>query len=100
MMPSRGSFLPPSLFGRGNIDGVLTREKPMLIKKACDIKTSEITDKKLYLERRRFLQMASAAVLTAAAGSLGTGLPGLSFAQGREKLAGGSKSPLSTDEPP
>ena len=71
----------------------------MLIKKACDIKTSEITDKKLYLERRRFLQMASAAVLTAAAGSLRAGLSGLSFAQGREKLEGIGKSPFSTDEP-
>jgi sulfoxide reductase catalytic subunit YedY len=70
----------------------------MLIKKASDIKTSEITDKQLYLQRRRFLQMASAAVLTAAAGSLWTGLPRPSFAQGREKLEGVSKSPLSTDE--
>ena len=71
----------------------------MLIKRAGEIKSSEITDKKLYLERRRFLQMASAAVLTAAAGSLGTGLPGLSFAQGRQKLEGIGKSPFSTDEP-
>jgi methionine sulfoxide reductase catalytic subunit len=83
----------------GDIKGALIGEKPMLIKKASDIKASEITAKKLYLERRRFLQMVSAAALTVATGSLGIGLPELSFAQGREKLEGVSKSPFSTDEP-
>ncbi|HEX2279554.1 MAG TPA: hypothetical protein VHN13_20895, partial [Candidatus Tectomicrobia bacterium] len=71
----------------------------MLIRRASDIKSAEITDKRLYLERRRFLQIASAAALTAAVGSLATGRTGPGFAQGREKLAGVSKSPLSTDEP-
>jgi sulfoxide reductase catalytic subunit YedY len=71
----------------------------MLIRRASDIKSSEITDKRLYLERRRFLQIASAAALTAAVGSLATGRTGPGFAQGREKLEGVSKSPLSTDEP-
>lgn len=71
----------------------------MLIKKASDIKASEITGKKLYLERRRFLQIASAAALTGAVESLATGLCRPSFAQEREKLEGVSKSPLSTDEP-
>jgi methionine sulfoxide reductase catalytic subunit len=71
----------------------------MLIKKASDIRSSEITDKKLYLERRRFLQMVSAATLSVAAASLAPVLSGPSFAQAREKLAGVQKSPLSTDEP-
>ena len=70
----------------------------MLIKKASDVKSSEITDKKLYLERRRFLQLASTATLSLAAASLAPGLSGLSFAQARQKLDGVQKSPLSTDE--
>jgi sulfoxide reductase catalytic subunit YedY len=71
----------------------------MLIKKAGDITSSEITDKKFYLERRRFLQMASGTALTIAAASLAPGLSGPSFGQAREKLAGVRKSPLSTEEP-
>jgi sulfoxide reductase catalytic subunit YedY len=71
----------------------------MLIKKARDIKSSEITDKTLYLERRRFLQRASAAVLAAAVTTLAPGLSRLTFAQTREKLEGVQKSPVSTDEP-
>src|ERR687896_1394105 len=71
----------------------------MLIRRASDIKSAEITDKRLYLERRRFLQIASAAALTAAVGSLATGRTGPGFAQGVEKLEGVIKSSLSTDEP-
>jgi methionine sulfoxide reductase catalytic subunit len=71
----------------------------MLIKKASDIKSSEITDKTLYLERRRFLQMVSATVLTAAAGSLAPGLSQPCFGQAGDKLEGVQKSPFSTDEP-
>jgi sulfoxide reductase catalytic subunit YedY len=71
----------------------------MLIKKASDIKSSEITDKTLYLERRRFLQAASAVVVAAAAANLAPGLSRLGFAQAREKLEGVQKSSLSADEP-
>src|SRR5688572_13966871 len=71
----------------------------MLIRRASDINSSEITDRKLYLERRRFLQITSAAALTAAVGSLATDWSGPGFAQGREKLEGVGKSALSTDEP-
>jgi len=39
----------------------------MLIKKASDIKPSEITPKDLYLNRRQFLRSASATVLCASA---------------------------------
>src|SRR5919108_4927848 len=70
----------------------------MLIKKASDVKSSEITDKKLYLEGRPFWQLASTATLSLAAASLAPGLSGLSFAQARQKLDGVQKSPLSTDE--
>jgi sulfoxide reductase catalytic subunit YedY len=71
----------------------------MLIKQSSDIKSSEVTDKTLYLGRRRFLQAASAAFLTGATGNLAPGLSRLGFAQTREKLEGVQKSSLSTDEP-
>ena len=71
----------------------------MLIKRASDIRSSEITPKALYLDRRRFLQTAATGALAIAAVGL---LPGVSrpgSAQEREKLAGVQKSSLSTDEP-
>jgi methionine sulfoxide reductase catalytic subunit len=71
----------------------------MLIKKASDIKSAEITAKALYLDRRRFLQTAAAGALTIAAASLAPGSARLGFAQAREKLEGAQKSSLSTDEP-
>jgi sulfoxide reductase catalytic subunit YedY len=71
----------------------------MLIKKACDIKSSEITDKRLYLERRRFLQTVAAGALGMASAGLFPGLSGRGLAQTREKLDGVQKSALSTDEP-
>jgi sulfoxide reductase catalytic subunit YedY len=61
----------------------------MLIKKAADIASSEITSKSLYLDRRQFI--AGAAALAAAAA-----LP-LTLSAG-DKLPGVSKSPFSTDE--
>jgi sulfoxide reductase catalytic subunit YedY len=67
----------------------------MLIKPASDIKASEITDQKVYLERRRFLQIGSAAAL-----SLAAGWPRWGGAQGLAKLDGVGKSPLSTAETP
>src|SRR5437879_560552 len=42
----------------------------MLVKKASGIRSSEITDKKLYLRRREFLQAAAVGAVGAAAGSL------------------------------
>jgi sulfoxide reductase catalytic subunit YedY len=70
----------------------------MLIKKATDIRSSEITDKTLYLDRRHFLQTAAAGALTIAAANLAPGLSSPSLAQAREKLEGVQKSSLSTDE--
>jgi methionine sulfoxide reductase catalytic subunit len=93
------TYLPLSAQREGGYKWCGNEGKPMLIKKVCDIKSSEITDKKLYLERRRFLQVASATVLTAAAGTLAPRLSGPSFGQAREKLEGVQKSSFSTDEP-
>jgi sulfoxide reductase catalytic subunit YedY len=68
----------------------------MLIKKPSDIKSSEITDKEVYLNRRKF--MAAAGVMAA-----GIALPEFLLppakANAGEKLAGAQKSPLSTNEP-
>src|SRR5438876_9096130 len=43
----------------------------MLVKKAADIKSSEITDKRLYLRRREFIQAAAVTAVGAAVGTLG-----------------------------
>jgi sulfoxide reductase catalytic subunit YedY len=44
----------------------------MLIKKPADIRSSEITDKKVYLNRREFLRAAAVTGAAAAAGGLGS----------------------------
>ncbi len=74
----------------------------MLIKTVAEIPSSEITDERLYLNRRQFLQ--SAAVATAGAAMLGfaPGLPGVAEAlaqtQGPVPLPNVRKSAFSTDE--
>ena len=71
----------------------------MLIKKASDIKGSDITDYHTYLERRQFLRGASISVLAAGITGLGAGLFVPSApAHAGAKLEGVRKSPLSTDE--
>jgi sulfoxide reductase catalytic subunit YedY len=68
----------------------------MLIKKPSDIKSSEITDKNLYLNRRQF--MAAAGAIAAEITLPGFFSP-LSPAYAGEKLAAAQKSRLSTTEP-
>jgi sulfoxide reductase catalytic subunit YedY len=71
----------------------------MLIKKPSDIKSSEITDQQLYLNRRKFI-IAASATGAAAAGGLGLAhwLAAPSEAQTGVKLPGVGKSQLSTSE--
>jgi methionine sulfoxide reductase catalytic subunit len=69
----------------------------MLIKKSPDIKASEITDQKIYLERRQFLRVASTAALAVTAGVI-PNLLAPSGTQAGEKLEAVRKSLLSTDE--
>ncbi len=72
----------------------------MLIKRPADIKSSEITGKDLYLNRRQFIQTASVG-----AAALGTGLlaPGLldsvGTAWGAARLENVGKGKFTTDEP-
>jgi len=72
----------------------------MLIKRASDVRSSEITDQKLYLNRREFIRAASgtaAAVATGLALGEGWAEAATPAAHGR-KLEGVKKSPFSTDE--
>src|SRR3954462_7638167 len=72
----------------------------MLIKRADDIRSSEITDKKLYLNRRAFIRATTGTVVAAAAGIVGaeTFLDAASPAPHGRQLDNVQKSPLSTDE--
>lgn len=71
----------------------------MLIKKASDIKSSEITSKSLYLNRRRFL---AGSAIAGAAALAGVGLREMSspsvVAHANAKIEGIQKSPFSTNE--
>src|SRR6476620_10626528 len=69
----------------------------MLIKKPADIRSSEVTDRKLYLNRRDFLKTAAG---VAAAGAGAASISETLFAAGQaaphgRKLEGVTKSPLS-----
>jgi sulfoxide reductase catalytic subunit YedY len=77
----------------------------MLIKRPADIKSSEITDKKLYVNRREFIQAATGTAVAAAAtatGILGSEalLRASTPAPHGRKLEGIKKSAFSTDEKP
>ena len=72
----------------------------MLIKRPDDIKSSEVTDKELYLNRRQFIRTASLGAAGLGSGLLVPGLLGpMSEARGATKLTGVGKSAFSTDEP-
>jgi methionine sulfoxide reductase catalytic subunit len=71
----------------------------MLIKKAADIRSSEITPRNLYLDRRKFL---AGAAIAGAALATGTGLRRVvspsTVAKAANKIDGIKKSPFSTTE--
>jgi sulfoxide reductase catalytic subunit YedY len=66
----------------------------MLIKKADEVKPSEITDEKLYYNRREFIKMASA-VLGIAVNSI---IPPIILASQENQWKRGPKGPYDTDE--
>jgi sulfoxide reductase catalytic subunit YedY len=72
----------------------------MLIKRAADIRSSEITDKKLYLNRREFLRATTGTAAAVATGVLGAEafLHAASPAPHGRKLENVKKSAFSTDE--
>src|SRR5262245_47041396 len=71
----------------------------MLIKRAPDIPSSEVTDKKVYYNRRQFIEAAAGTAAAAAVGALGSDVLSAATpaAHGR-KLPDIQKSPLSTTE--
>lgn len=72
----------------------------MLIKKAADLRESDVTPKETFLKRRDFLAVAGTTAVAVAATGLGlTGSPD-AFAQNpsAQKLTNLTKSPFSTDE--
>src|SRR5690242_4850210 len=71
----------------------------MLIKPASDIKSSEITDKKLYLNRRQFIQATAAGTAgVAAAAAIGSNVVSAATpAAHGQKLPNIQKSPLSAN---
>ena len=71
----------------------------MLIRKASDIRSSEITPKSLYLRRREFIQSTSGGELaTVVSAMMPPALASLTAQGGLTKLANVQKSPLSTTE--
>jgi sulfoxide reductase catalytic subunit YedY len=72
----------------------------MLIKTAADIRSSEITDEKHYLNRRTFIRGASAALAGAAAMNFVPGTPGVGDALAQTPISSLKKGPFNTDEPP
>ncbi|MES2354342.1 MAG: protein-methionine-sulfoxide reductase catalytic subunit MsrP [Pseudomonadota bacterium] len=68
----------------------------MLIRKSTDIPPSEITDQRLYLERREFMKTASAAAFSASMGAAGLLLP--TEAHAGQKLEGYKKNAVTLVE--
>jgi methionine sulfoxide reductase catalytic subunit len=74
-------------------------DRPMLIKHAADIRSSEITDKKWYLDRRAFIQAATGTAAAAAVSLIGGAhLHAATPAPHGRKLANIRKSAFSTSE--
>src|SRR4029453_5988379 len=72
----------------------------MLIKKAPDIRSSEITPKSVYLRRREFIQASAGTLLAAGFGPVARGGAGRGGGGGVAKLPNVKKSPLSPPEAP
>jgi sulfoxide reductase catalytic subunit YedY len=67
----------------------------MLIRRAGDIRSSEITDEQIYLRRREFMRLAGAAAITGAVGAVTGAFGDTPLAAG----AGGGQSPLANIKP-
>jgi methionine sulfoxide reductase catalytic subunit len=74
----------------------------MLIKRATDLRSSEITDKRAYLNRREFLGAAAATTAAVATGVLGTDafVYAATPATHGRKLENVKKTPFGSDEKP
>jgi methionine sulfoxide reductase catalytic subunit len=72
----------------------------MLIKKASDVRSSEITDRGLYLRRREFLRAAAGTMIGAAAGVIGSERGVRAAVPAGVKLPNVRKGPFSSTEEP
>ncbi|MCM3879888.1 MAG: protein-methionine-sulfoxide reductase catalytic subunit MsrP [Vicinamibacterales bacterium] len=72
----------------------------MLLRTRPAIRSSEITDKKLYLRRREFIQAAAVTAVGAAAGTLGVPQADAAPSWPRVKVPNFAKSPYGADEKP
>ena len=72
----------------------------MLVRKAADIKSSEITDKKLYLRRREFIQAAAVTAAGVAAGTLSLGRAEAARSWPRVKIPAFQKTQFGAGEKP
>jgi sulfoxide reductase catalytic subunit YedY len=75
----------------------------MLIRRSPDVRSSDITDERLYLRRREFMRLAGSAALAAAAGPLVAGCGSDTLAAGGEgmtqaELSGIKSKVVTTDE--
>ena len=70
----------------------------MLVRKATDIRSSEITDKKLYLRRREFIQAAAVATAGVATGALSIPQADAAPSWPRVKIVGFQKTQYGTGE--
>ena len=72
----------------------------MIIRRPSDIRPSEITPRRVYEDRRRFMKLAAGASCLGAAAPLAALASGKEKTLGLQKLENVAKSRLSTDEPP
>jgi methionine sulfoxide reductase catalytic subunit len=72
----------------------------MLLRKSPGIRSSEITDKKLYLRRREFIQAAAATAVGVAAGGIGGSLAEAAPSWPRVKIPNYTKTKYGADEKP
>src|SRR5262249_18772966 len=70
----------------------------MLLKTRASIPSSEITDERLYVNRRQFIQSAATIAAGAAAMTIAPGSPAVGPADAQTALANVKPSPFSTDE--
>jgi methionine sulfoxide reductase catalytic subunit len=71
----------------------------MLIKTAAEIPTADITDERLYVNRRAFIRTATAALAGTAALTVAPGSPAIGPAFGEVPIPNVKKGPFGTDEP-
>ena len=71
----------------------------MLIRRAPDVRSSEITDEKFYMHRREFMRVAGGAAVAAAAGSLAAACGVDGVAAGELAIGEGGQTPLANVKP-